>query len=32
MNRIYSVRDKMMKHDTEYLFQIDFNQAILGTM
>ena len=31
MNRIYSVRDKTMKHDTEYLSQIAFNQAILGT-
>ena len=31
MNRIYSVRDKAMKYDTEYLPQLAFNQAILGT-
>lgn len=31
MNRIYSIRDKAMKYDTEYLPQLAFNQAILGT-
>lgn len=31
MNRIYSIRDKAMKYDTEYLTQLAFNQAILGT-
>lgn len=31
MNRIYSIRDKEMKYDIEYLPQIAFNQAILGT-